>query len=72
LEEISTQGVDIVLVLDISSYMKTMDFKPKNRLFVAKKVIEDFILGRKHDRMGLVVFAGRSFTQCPLTLDHGI
>ncbi len=72
LEEISTQGVDIVLVLDISSSMKTMDFKPKNRLHVAKQVIEDFILGRKHDRMGLVVFAGRSFTQCPLTLDHGI
>jgi Ca-activated chloride channel family protein len=72
LEEVSTQGVDIVLVLDVSSSMKTMDFKPKNRLHVAKKVIEEFILGRQHDRIGLVVFSGRSFTQCPLTLDYNV
>ncbi len=71
-EEVSTLGVDIVLALDVSSSMKTMDFKPKNRLVVAKKVIEDFILGRKHDRIGLVVFSGRSFTQCPLTLDYSV
>lgn len=72
LEDVSTQGVDIMLVLDVSSSMKTMDFKPKNRLVVAKQVIEDFILGRKHDRIGLVVFAGKSYTQCPLTVDYNI
>jgi Ca-activated chloride channel family protein len=49
-----------------------MDFRPQNRLFVAKKTIENFIVGREHDRIGLVVFAGKSFTQCPLTLDYGI
>ena len=72
IEDITTNGIDIVLALDISSSMKTMDFKPKNRLFVAKQVIENFILGRKSDRIGLVVFSGKSFTQCPLTLDYGI
>ncbi len=71
-EETSTHGVDIVLALDISSSMKTMDFKPKNRLHVAKTVVENFVLGRNSDRVGLVVFAGKSFTQCPLTLDYGI
>lgn len=72
LEEVSSEGVDIILTLDISTSMKTMDFKPKNRLVVAKKVIEDFVVGRKSDRIGLVVFAAKSFTQCPLTLDYGI
>jgi Ca-activated chloride channel family protein len=61
-----------MLALDISGSMRTLDFRPKNRLFVAKKVIENFITGRSHDRIGLVVFAGKSFTQCPLTLDYGI
>lgn len=72
IEDVTTQGVDIMLVLDVSSSMRTMDFKPNNRLFVAKKVMEQFILGREHDRLGLVVFSGKSFTQCPLTLDYGI
>jgi Ca-activated chloride channel family protein len=72
IEDITTNGVDIVLALDVSSSMKTMDFKPKNRLVVAKQVIENFVLGRKNDRIGLVVFSGKSFTQCPLTLDYGI
>jgi Ca-activated chloride channel homolog len=72
LEDVSTQGVDIMLALDVSSSMRTMDFKPKNRLVVAKQVIEDFILGRKHDRIGLVVFSGRSYTQCPLTIDYSV
>ncbi len=72
LQEVTTSGVDIVLALDISSSMKIMDFKPKNRMVVAKQVLEEFILGRQHDRIGLVVFAGKSFTQCPLTLDYGI
>ncbi len=72
LEEVTTSGVDIVLILDVSTSMKVMDFKPKNRLVVAKQILEDFILGRRHDRIGLVVFAGKSYTQSPLTLDYGI
>ncbi len=72
LEEISAQGIDIMLLLDLSGSMKTMDFKPKNRIESAKDVIEHFILGRNHDRIGLVVFAGESYTQCPLTLDYNV
>jgi len=71
-EEMTAHGVDIMLAIDCSGSMKAADFKPKNRLHVAKDVVRDFILGRKHDRIGLVVFAGTAFTQCPLTLDYGI
>jgi len=71
-EEILTEGVDIILALDVSSSMKAEDFKPRNRLHVAKQVVADFIKGRKNDRLGMVVFAAKSFTQCPLTLDYGI
>ena len=71
-EEITTEGIDIVLVLDISSSMLAEDFKPKNRLEVAKLVAEDFVKGRTSDRIGMVVFAGESYTQCPLTLDYGV
>lgn len=70
--EIITKGVDILLCLDISSSMKAEDFKPRNRLYAAKKVVHDFVTDRKNDRLGLVVFAGESFTQCPLTLDYGV
>jgi Ca-activated chloride channel family protein len=71
-QEVSTHGVDIVLVLDVSTSMKALDFKPKNRLFVAKETIKEFIKKRQHDRIGLVIFAGRSYTKCPLTLDYSI
>ncbi|MBD3392294.1 MAG: VWA domain-containing protein [Chitinivibrionales bacterium] len=71
-EEVSTEGVDIMLVLDISTSMKALDFKPKNRLHVAKMRIAEFVQKRKHDRIGLVVFAGRSYTTCPLTLDYDV
>ncbi len=71
-EEIITEGIDIVLTLDISSSMLAEDFRPLNRLEAAKQVAEKFIRGRRSDRIGLVVFAGKSFTQCPLTLDYGI
>jgi Ca-activated chloride channel homolog len=71
-EEVSTQGVDIMLVLDVSTSMKALDFKPQNRLHVSKETIKAFIAKRKHDRMGLVVFAARSYTKCPLTLDYDI
>jgi len=68
----SVEGVDIMLALDISGSMKAEDFKPNNRLHVAKEVIRNFIRGRESDRLGLVVFARRSFTQCPLTTDYDL
>jgi Ca-activated chloride channel family protein len=71
-EEIITEGIDIILAIDVSSSMRAVDFKPSNRLEAAKIVAADFIEGRVHDRLGMVVFAGRSYTQCPLTLDYGI
>jgi len=71
-QEVLTEGIDIVIALDISSSMQAEDFKPKNRLETAKVVAKDFIEGRTNDRIGMVVFAGRSYTQCPLTLDYGI
>jgi Ca-activated chloride channel family protein len=71
-EEILTEGIDIILAMDISSSMLAEDFKPKNRLEAAKAVAEEFVKGRKNDRIGMVVFAAKSFTQCPLTLDYGI
>lgn len=67
----STEGIDIVLALDISSSMLAQDFNP-NRLEAAKSVAIEFISGRENDRMGLVVFSGESFTQCPLTSDHAV
>ncbi len=71
-EEVTSEGVDIMIVLDVSSSMQAEDFKPNNRLFVAKEEIKKFIEKRKNDRIGLVVFAGSAFTQCPLTLDYSI
>lgn len=71
-QEVTTHGVDILLALDVSTSMKALDFKPNNRLFVAKETLKGFIQKRKHDRIGLVIFAGRSYTKCPLTLDYSI
>lgn len=71
-EEVSTEGVDIVLVLDVSTSMRALDFKPKNRLHVAKETLKEFVSKRRHDRIGLVVFAARSYTKCPLTLDYDV
>jgi Ca-activated chloride channel family protein len=71
-EEVITEGVDILLAIDISSSMKTEDFRPKNRLHAAKEVVAEFIQSRPHDRLGMVVFAARAITKCPLTLDHDI
>lgn len=68
----TVEGVDIMLALDISTSMKALDFKPNNRLHVAKEVIRQFIEDRESDRLGLVVFARRSFTQCPLTTDYDL
>ncbi|MEE4196134.1 MAG: VWA domain-containing protein [Bacteroidales bacterium] len=66
-----TEGIDIVLALDISSSMLARDFEP-DRLEASKDLAIQFINGRRNDRMGLVVFSGESFTQCPLTSDHNV
>ena len=67
----NTEGIDIMLALDISGSMELPDFKP-NRLEAAKSLGVEFVKSRPNDNMGLVVFAGESFTQCPLTTDHAI
>ncbi len=68
-QTISTEGVDIILSLDISTSMLARDLKP-DRMNAAKDVATKFILDRKSDRIGLTIFAGESFTQSPLTTDH--
>ncbi len=70
--EVSSEGIDIMLALDISGSMRAEDFKPHNRLYVAKEEIKKFVSKRISDRIGLVVFSATSFTQCPLTLDYGV
>jgi len=70
-ENVTTQGIDIVLALDISSSMLAQDLRP-DRLEASKDVAIEFISGRPDDRLGLVVFSGESFTQCPLTTDHSV
>jgi Ca-activated chloride channel family protein len=69
---VKSEGIDIMLLLDTSSSMQAQDFKPHNRLHVAKRVINDFVTKRSADRIGLVVFAAQAITQCPLTLDYDI
>lgn len=68
-EEVVAEGIDISLAMDLSSSMLAQDFQP-NRLEVSKRVAGDFVGQRQYDRIGLVVFAGEAFTQCPLTTDH--
>lgn len=77
--QISSQGIDIVLVLDASGSMQALDLdadrpiqRRRHRLAVAKDVVREFVAGREHDRLGLVVFGAEAYTQCPLTLDRGI
>ena len=70
-EESTTEGIDIVLAMDISGSMLARDLKP-DRLEASKNVAMDFISKRINDRVGLVIFAGESFTQCPLTTDHNV
>jgi len=70
-QNVSTEGIDIVVAIDISSSMLSEDLKP-NRLEAAKNVASSFISGRPNDNIGLVVFSAESFTQCPLTTDHAV
>jgi Ca-activated chloride channel family protein len=70
-KDVKTQGIDIVMALDISGSMLAKDFKP-DRIEAAKEVAQDFIDSRPNDRIGLVIFSGESFTQCPITSDHAV
>ena len=70
-KNVEGEGIDIVLCLDVSGSMLAQDFHP-NRLEAAKKVAGDFVRNRPADRIGLVIFAGESFTQCPVTSDHAV
>ncbi len=70
-EEIYTEGIDIVIVLDISGSMLAQDFKP-DRLEAAKQITKNFIDGRLTDIIGLVIFSREAFTQCPLTIDYNV
>ncbi len=70
-QDISIEGIDIVLALDVSSSMLAQDLKP-DRLRAAKNVALDFFSNRPNDRIGLVIFSGETFTQCPLTTDHSV
>ena len=73
--KITTEGIDIILAVDVSGSMMAEDFQigeeHRNRLYVVKEVVRDFIKGRQNDRIGIVTFAGRPYTLCPLTLDYG-
>lgn len=70
-EDMTTEGIDIVISMDISGSMLAQDLKP-DRLEASKNVAMNFISGRPNDRIGLVIFSGESFTQCPLTTDHQV
>jgi Ca-activated chloride channel homolog len=70
-ESIDSEGIDIVLAVDISGSMLAQDLQP-DRLEAAKKVAMNFVDGRISDRIGLVIFSGESFTQCPITTDHAV
>lgn len=70
-ENVEVEGIDIMISMDVSPSMLAKDFEP-SRLAVSKEVAKEFIEERDYDRIGLVVFAGESFTQCPLTTDHQV
>lgn len=71
-ERVSSEGIDIALVVDISSSMLAEDFQPQNRIEVAKEKVKRFVVGRKSDRVGLVAFSGEALTQVPLTTDYPV
>lgn len=71
-QDLSVEGIDIVVAFDLSTSMLAADFRPKDRITVAKEVLKNFIESRQNDRIGLVVFAAEAYTQCPLTLDYKV
>jgi len=70
--ELASNGIDIILALDVSESMRQRDFDGKSRFDAARDAAREFIEGRPSDRIGLIVFSGGSFTSCPLTLDHDL
>lgn len=70
-QDISVEGIDLVMALDVSGSMLAMDFRP-DRLEASKEIAMEFVDGRPNDRIGLVIFSGETFTQCPLTTDHTV
>ncbi len=70
-DNVDVEGIDIMMAMDISGSMLAEDFKP-NRLEAAKKVATDFIKNRPNDCIGLVIYGGEAFTQCPVTIDHNV
>ena len=72
IKDLSVEGIDIMIALDLSTSMEAADFRPNNRLHVAKEVLTEFLASRTNDRIGLVVFSGAAYTQAPLTLDYGV
>ena len=70
IREVVSEGIDILLAIDLSGSMRSEDFRPRNRLHVAREVAKEFLLGRTEDRIGLLAFAGRSELVAPLTLDY--
>jgi len=71
-EDVTSEGINIALAVDISSSMLSEDFQPQNRLEVAKDKVKQFIAGRRSDRMALVAFSGEALTQVPLTVDYPV
>ncbi|MBA3657893.1 MAG: VWA domain-containing protein [Gemmatimonadaceae bacterium] len=71
-ETITTQGINIIMAIDISSSMLAQDFRPQNRIEVAKDRVKQFIAARKSDRIGVVAFSGEALTQVPLTTDYPV
>src|SRR5215469_2129632 len=70
--DLSVEGIDIVIALDLSTSMEAGDFRPHNRVYVAKEVLTEFLDSRTNARIGLVVFAGAAYPQSPLTLDYAV
>jgi Ca-activated chloride channel homolog len=71
-EDVTSEGINILIAIDISSSMLAQDFLPNNRLEVAKEVVKRFVNARRSDRIGVVAFAGEALTQVPLTTDHPV
>lgn len=71
-ENVTSAGINIVLLVDLSSSMLAEDFQPQNRLEVARETVKNFIAGRSSDRIGLVAFSGEALTQVPLTTDYPV
>ena len=71
-ENVTSEGISIVLAIDISSSMLAQDFQPNNRLEVAKQKVKQFVASRRSDRIGIVAFAGEALTQVPLTTDYPV